>query len=197
MLDKSVPYFNVILKRDRGTPVPSFSLPGGFSFCLFAGGDERAWADIETSVGEFADESEALEYFRKEYLPRSDDLKRRLVFVRTEGGERIGTFACWWNFTGERRDASLHWFGVKPGYRDRGIGKALVTECLQTLIRLEGDRDVWLHTQTGSYKAIGIYLKTGFCIVEGETFGGYTNDYLQAMPVLREKMGARLAGYGK
>jgi hypothetical protein len=50
---------------------------------------------------------------------------------------------------------------------------------------LEGDKDIFLHTQTWSYKAIGLYLKASFEILESESFGHYKNDYEKAMPILR------------
>ncbi|GIN88828.1 hypothetical protein J6TS2_52140 [Heyndrickxia sporothermodurans] len=49
-------------------------------------------------------------------------------------------------------------------------------ECINQLKQLEGDKDIFLHTQTWSYKAIGIYLKAGFNILEDGSFAKYKND---------------------
>ena len=59
---------------------------------------------------------------------------------------------------------------------------------MEKALSIEGDRDIYLHTQTWSYKAIGIYMSAGFEIVEKGTFGEYANEYEKAMPVLIEKM---------
>ena len=186
MLDKTVPYFNVIMKRGVREPTSEFDLPPGFSWTRFIHGNETEWASIETSVGEFASEQEALEYFQREYLPYAHELERRLLFVRAETGEAVGTITSWWNYTGERRDPSIHWLAVRNEYQGLGLGKALVSECLKRLAVLDGEKDVWLHTQTWSHKAIGLYIKAGFQLVEHESFSQYANDYEDAIPILRK-----------
>ncbi len=185
MLDKTVPYFNVIMKRRARLPVVTHELPSEFSLAGFGPRDEVQWAGIETAVGEFMTESEALTYFQATYLPHSDELTRRCVFVRQADGAAVGTITSWWNTTEERRDPSVHWLAVRPDYQGLGLGKALVSECLKRLVWLEGDRNIFLHTQTWSHRAIAIYIKAGFEFVGQGSFGGYPNDYEQAMPVLR------------
>lgn len=185
MLDRTVPYFNVILKRRAGLPIVTHALPPDLSLTWFSPGDEVQWAGIETSVGEFATESQALDYFQRMYLPYADELTRRCVVVRAGNGDAVGTVTSWWSETGNRRDPAVHWLAVRPEYHGLGLGRALVAQCLQQLSSLEGDRAVWLHTQTWSHRAIAIYIKAGFEFVEHESFGNYKNDYENAMPVLR------------
>lgn len=192
MLDKSIPYFNVIMKRAAGTPLSHYGLPIGFSFGKYKAGMEVDWAVIEASVGEFDTVEESLNYFKNEYLPHSEELKQRLLFVLNQEGKAIGTITGWWNHTRERRDLSIHWFAVKGEYQGLGIGKALVAECMRVLKNLEGDEDVYLHTQTWSYKAIALYLKTGFNIKVSETFSLYQNDYEHALPILQKLLNNKL-----
>lgn len=184
MLDRSVPYFNVIMKRQPGRPIPECPLPAGYAIARFIPGNEESWAEIEASVGEFDSAGEAIRYFRQTYMPLPDELGKRLLFVENERGEAVGTIMCWWDYTGVRRDPSVHWFAVKRGFQGLGLGKALVAACLREMIRLEGDRDIYLHTQTWSYKAVRLYSRFGFEIVRDETFGSYANDYDRAMPIL-------------
>ena len=174
--------------RKANTPIPKPILPNNYSVVFFSNGEEKNWAEIETSVGEFESESKALAYFQTEYLPYIKELERRLFFLQTREGENIATVTIWWNYTGERRDVSLHWVGVKPEYQGLGLGKALVFESMERMLRIEGDRDVYLHTQTWSYKAIGIYLQAGFEFIKEGSFSGYENDYEKAIPILKEKM---------
>ena len=185
MLDKTLPYFNVIMRRRAGIPIVSHRLPSGFVITGFVPGDEVLWARIETSVGEFVMDGDALTYFQMTYLPYCDELPRRCVFVRGPDGGAVGTITSWWNTTDKRRDPSLHWLAIHPSSQGLGLAKALVSECLQRLVGLEGDRDIFLHTQTWSHRAIAIYLKAGFEFVRQGSFGGYPNDFLQAMPVLK------------
>ncbi|MDQ0971200.1 ribosomal protein S18 acetylase RimI-like enzyme [Neobacillus niacini] len=188
MLDKSIPYFNVIMKRPAGTPIPNFLLPEGYSFAWFTEGKEQQWAEIEASVSEFLNTDDALNYFRIEYLPFLSELKQRVLFIQNEKGNEVGTITGWWNMTEGKRDPSIHWFAVKKEYQNQGLGKALVCECLNRLSLLDGDNDIYLHTQTWSYKAIGIYLKVGFEIMKEESFSQYNNDYELAIPHLKKML---------
>jgi hypothetical protein len=40
MLDKSIPYYDVLMVRKKGTLVKDYKLPEGFEFVLFKSGDE-------------------------------------------------------------------------------------------------------------------------------------------------------------
>lgn len=192
MLDKSIPYFNVIMKREAGTPIPLYGLPVGFSFDRYKPGMEVDWAAIEASVGEFESAEESLNYFRNEYLPHNEELQKRLLFVLNQERKPIGTITAWWNQTDERLDSSIHWFAVQKEYQCLGIGKALVAECIRNLQILEGDEVIYLHTQTWSYKAIALYMKTGFIIEVSETFSFYQNDYEHALPILQSLLNNKL-----
>ncbi|HHV60925.1 MAG TPA: GNAT family N-acetyltransferase [Clostridiaceae bacterium] len=185
MLDKSIPYFDVLMKREKGTQIKNYKLPEGFEFVLFKNGDEKEWAEIEASVGEFNTAADALAYFSKNFLPYIDELERRCIFIRNDQGEKVATLTIWWRYTGVRRVPWLHWVAVKPEYQGLGLGKAIVSEGMKRFIEIEGDRDIYLHTQTWSYKAINIYRKLGFEITAEKGIGGYeNNNYEKAMALL-------------
>jgi hypothetical protein len=46
VLDKSIPYFNVIMKRSSIEPIVNVELPKGYSFSWFTEGKEEQWAKI-------------------------------------------------------------------------------------------------------------------------------------------------------
>ena len=186
MLDKSLQYYDLLLKRVKGTRYEKFSLPEGFRFVPFVSGDEKDWAEIETSVGEFDRAVDALVYFQNDYLPFKGELERRCVFIEDKAGRKIATSTVWWCYTGLRRDPWIHWVAVNPEYQGQGIGKALLSECMRKLLEIEGDRDSYLHTQTWSYKAINIYRKMGFEITDEKGLAGYdNNDKDKALELLR------------
>jgi GNAT superfamily N-acetyltransferase len=188
LLDKSLPYFNIIMCREKGTPVPEIVLPDGYNFSLYSKGDEKYWAEIETSVGEFDDVHEALLNFHDEYSPYIKELGQRMLFIENRDGVKIATATIWWNYTGERKDPSLNWIGVRPEYQGLGFGKAIVFEVLRRMLKVDGDVRVFLHTQTWSYKAVGIYLQAGFKFIKHGAFGDYQNDYDKYLPVLLGKI---------
>ena len=156
MLDKNVPYFDVLMHRKKGTPISD-------------------------------DELEAFIYFQKYYLPFLSELERRCLFIENEKGEKIATSTAWWNYTGSRRDPWLHWVAVSPKYQNMGLGKAVVSEALQLMLDIEGDRDFYLHTQTWSHRAIKIYEKLGYVITNEKNLYKYSNEnYDKAMEVLNK-----------
>lgn len=192
MLDKSIPYLNIVMQRKANTSIPQYVLPQGYRFVQFSPGDEIQWAEIETSVGEFDSVQEALNYFQENYLAYPGEVERRTIFVQTTEGEKVGTVTSWWNYTGVRRDLALEWIAVRPYYQGKGLGKAVVYEGVRNMVEIEGDRDIFLHTQTWSYSAVPIYLKAGFQFIKEGSFSRYKNDYEKAIPYLEEKLKVKL-----
>ena len=188
MLDKSLPYFNVLLKRLPQTAIPESILPEGYRFEYFKDGDEMAWTEIEISVLEFTNTTEAVEYFSKDYLPHIDELKRRTIFLISPDDEKVGTAAAWWSFKGEKKVQSIHWVAVKPSHQKLGLGRALINMITSLSVQIDGDNEIYIHTQTWSHQAISLYLQGGYRILEKEIFGKYKNDFEQALPILKDKL---------
>ena len=187
MLDKTIPYYHVLMKREKGSPIKEYLLPNGFNYMLFRAGDEKEWAEIETSVGEFDRAVDALVYFQRDYLPYKNELERRCIFIENDKGRKVATLTIWWCYTELRRDPWIHWVAVCPEYQGLGLGKAIVFEGMKRLMEIEGDRDVYLHTQTWSYKAINIYKKAGFKITNEKGLAGYENsEYEKAIILLQD-----------
>ncbi|MHB1151536.1 MAG: GNAT family N-acetyltransferase [Eubacteriales bacterium] len=176
MLDKSLPYIDIIMRRPV-LPPPSAVLPGGYRFALFGesigggvsyGNDDgyiRDWAEIETSVLEFSDVQMAEEYLRREFLPYRDELRKRMLFVITPDGKRVGTATAWWNDFNSERTPWVHWVSVRPEYQGLGLGRAVIYEAVRLLHEINGDKEFYLHTQTWSHKAVLLYESAGFEIV--------------------------------
>jgi len=185
MLDKTVPYANLKMVRKAGTPIPDFPLPSGFKFVLYKDGDEADWARIETSVDEFDSEFAALLLFKEQFIPHSDELKRRLVFIENENGIKVATANAWWSFVDGERRAWLHWVSVDPLYQGLGLGKAVTVKVTELLKEIEGDVDFYLSTQTWSYKAIDIYIKCGYIPTDEKAlYHGKHRDYKKALKIL-------------
>ena len=186
MLDKSVPYAGLYMCRKTGTPIPGSPLPDGYRFELYNPGDEESWAGIESSVLEFDSEFAALLYFNGKFMPYPEDLKRRCLFIEKDDGEKIATATVWWDYIEGQRRPWLQWVGVDPRYQGTGLGKALVSKALTQMVELEGDVDFYLHTQTWSYKAVGIYKAHGFQPTDNKVLYKKRRDnYKKAMRILK------------
>ncbi|MHC4985556.1 MAG: GNAT family N-acetyltransferase [Planctomycetota bacterium] len=88
-------------------------------------------------------------------------LRRRMLFAETSQGEAVGTVSAWWTRKQNVRWAFVHWYAVIPKHQGRGLGKALLTRCLQIMKSL-GHRRAFVGTQLIRLPAIKTYLDFGF-----------------------------------
>jgi ribosomal protein S18 acetylase RimI-like enzyme len=190
MLDKSIPYKNIIMRKEGRSPSFFWEIPNGFRIRTYAPGDEKEWAAIEASVGEFDTAAEAEQYFIETYLPYPEEISRRCFFVLSPSNVYAGTCIAWYIRKTGGETGVIHWFGVRPEYQGLGVGKALLTECLR-LFAASNAYPAWLHTQTWSHKAIGLYHAAGFRMLKSGTFDNNPNDYLEAVEILKTAVSAQ------
>ena len=187
MLDKSVPFVDILMHRPAGTPLVLPPLPDGYAFRFYRPGDEKSWAKIETAVLEFPSAWAARRRFRKLFGDRREALPLRCVFIENPEGEKVATATAWSVTLGGLETPWLSSVGVMSAWQGQGLGKAIIGEALATVLRLDGDRDVWLHTQTWSHRAVGIYEGMGFYISRRDDLPGYKNNRVDdAIRILAE-----------
>ncbi len=195
MVDTSIPYKKIIMKLDSSDNIPRPAvLPENFYFRMYQDGDAAHWARIETSVGEFKKEEDALKYFSEEFLPHAAELKRRCVFICSPEGLPIATGTAWFFCNNSRIFSQLHWIAVSPEYQKKGLGKAAVQKVLAVFREISPDEDVLLRTQTWSHEAVRLYHRLGFRVMREDLFGLYmigstpskSYDADAAMDILRD-----------
>jgi len=186
MLDKTIPFAKLYMRRKAGTPIQVFPLPENFKFVYYKDGDESDWAKIEASVEEFDSEFSALMLFKETFITHVDELYRRCLFVENSDGKKVATATAWWSVIDDKRRAWLQWVSVAPGFQGLGLGKAIVSRVTEILLELEGDVDFYLGTQTWSYKAINIYKKIGYEPTDEKKLYGWKrrNHYKKALKIL-------------
>ncbi|OQO71052.1 GNAT family N-acetyltransferase [Enterococcus villorum] len=186
MLDKHIPYAEIWMSRPIGGILPNVSLPDGYHFECYTLRDERSWAQIEVSVGEFETKEEGMTYFQLVFFPYQDQLQQRMLFVVTESGKKIATGTAWYK---QRKDGCyplFHWLAVMPEHQGKGIARALTVEVLRRFQELETHGPIYLRTQTWSHPAIKLYQKLGFSILPENFDGSENKDYPLAMKVLEQ-----------
>lgn len=184
MLDRSIPYYNIIMKKNAPTTFDTPALPAQFELHAYRPGVEQQWAELEYEIGDFPSVQEASAYFAKTYLSRSTFLARRGIFVSDKkSGGLVGACIAWFDEQNGALVSSLHWLITKEAYHGRGIGSALIAAAL-SIYEKENAFPVYLHTQPWSYQAIRLYHKFGFQLMKQESFAGYENQYALAVPVL-------------
>lgn len=187
MLDKSIPYLKIFMKRDKNSSIIPYNLPKGFSYTYFKEGDEKAWAEIELSVGEFQTLEEGIALITKEIEQDKERLNNRIIFIENEKGEKVATGTAWREIDEEKGKVSrAHWIATRADYQGKGLGSAIFYKTLTTALEKEGESDVYLSTQTWSHVAIRMYIKQGFYITGERVFGKDNNDYPKNEEMLKE-----------
>lgn len=79
MLDRSIPYYNIILKCNSYHHSKTM-LPKGYYFRNYTEGDENAWARLEYEIGDFSSIDEARKYFIDTYCEHLSELKKKMYF---------------------------------------------------------------------------------------------------------------------
>ena len=182
MIDRSIPYYNLILKCNKNSATP-ISLPEGYSFKMYEVGDEKHWAKLEYGIGDFSSVEEAEVYFKTNYCNQIDELKKRCVFVVDTYGDVVASCIAWHDSKDNDTVASLHWLVVSPEHQGKYIGLALCQKVMD-IFNERGETPIYIHTQPWSYKAIMLYSKLGFKIQKTDTFSHYENQYEQAIKTL-------------
>ncbi|MDF9825508.1 ribosomal protein S18 acetylase RimI-like enzyme [Breznakia sp. PF5-3] len=169
MLNKDLPYCDIIMKADAkvATNHKILTLPEGYSYKMYEDGDEEHWIEIEYSVHEFESKEKARDYFNRVFMPYKDTLPKRMCFILDENKNYVATSSAWFKNSKERYYAVLHWVSTSPSAQGKGLGRAIVTYALSKFKETDPEeKEIFLHTQTWSYKAVGLYGKLGFKITE-------------------------------
>jgi ribosomal protein S18 acetylase RimI-like enzyme len=159
-MDRSVEHIGLTMFRPDLRDIPAVVLPPGYSIRLYRDGDRENWAKIEMSAGEFSTLDRGLEAFDHDFGSDLGEVERRMLFLEADGIGPIGTTTAWFaEFRGEAIGL-IHWVALKSEHHGRGLSKPLLAAALS---RMSGfDSAAHLHTQTNSWRAIGLYETFGF-----------------------------------
>ena len=183
MLDRTIPFYNTIMKCSAYSP-RRVELPDGFSVVPYRRGYEKGWAKLECSVGDFYSFEAAEKYFAGTYL-RDPGRFSDILFLLNREHEVVGSCNAWQDMRGEHSVSSLHWLVVRKRYQGKGLGRALCTAVMNIFAR-RGALPVYIHTQPWSWKAVLLYLSLGFSLQKTDTFSHYENEYAKALAELRK-----------
>lgn len=186
MLNKTIPYKNLLMRCDELQDDAFGVLPEGYYFRMYQDGDERLWVEVEFSIGEFERMSvkQVEDYFKNEYYSRKDLLYKRCVFVMNSAKKAVGTCMAWYDHKNGLPVASVHWLAVNPRYQRLGIGRALMTKVLR-IFNHQDEFPVYLHTQPWSFNAVRLYADLGFNLLKTEGFSDFNNEFDEGMMAIK------------
>lgn len=198
MIDRNIPFCNIIMRLDEPTQ-KQIVLPDGFTSDGYRDGDDEVWARLETECGDFATYQKALDFFRKCY-PTSDPVFReRFTMIRDKNGDGAASCIAWYTMrNGKAMIPSLEFLVTREDLGGLGLAQAAAAETVNRFVA-RGEKTAYLHTQPWSYRAIWIYHKMGFRICQKDRFWEFPNDFDQAKELLaslmpKDKYDALIAG---
>lgn len=120
MLDKTIPFYNTIMKCSDYAP-RRLDLLDGFSTVSYQYGYEKEWAKLEYTIGDF-DSSEAAEkYFVETYLQNSE-LFPNILFLLNKEHNVVGSCIAWQDIRGENSVSCVSFCMKKIlGYKENPI----------------------------------------------------------------------------
>lgn len=137
----------------------SLRLPEGYSFRMYAPGDEKEWIRVQDEADDYTDADENL--FNREFGSNRSELPRRMVFLK-HGDSFIGSATAWLDdIHGKPETGRLHWVAIIPAYQGKGLAKILAAFTLSLFQELECKRS-YLMTNAVRIPAISLYLQLGF-----------------------------------
>ena len=185
MLDRMIPFYNTILRCDHYLAKDT-ALPESYSVVTYKPGYEKAWAELEYSIGDFDSAGEAEEYFVSTYL-KDTDKTDNILFLKDAEDKIIGSCIAWQDDRNGALVSSLHWLIVDENHQGMGLGKALCC-AVMNIYAGKGAFPVYIHTQPWSWKAILLYVSLGFKLQKNDTFSHYVNQHDDAMRTLKEQL---------
>ncbi len=182
-INKNLLYVDLYLYYDLKT-IPNYSLPDGFHYVNFKKGDEKVWAEIETSAGEFDSIEDALNKFHQSF--HNEDMSNMCFFIENDKNQRVATATAYYTNMGDIT-GKVHWIAIDKDYQGYKLSKPLISHVLKRLKEL-GHTKTILHTQTYSWLATKIYLDMGFIPyhLEEKYKGWQIIKYLTHHPVLND-----------
>ena len=159
-MDQSVEFIEFAMIRDRSSVVSDRPLPDGFAIRTFEPGDERYWVDIEMRAGEFSTPERGHLAFDRDFRPGYDRLESQMFFLVHETDGPIGTATAWQGNQFGHEMGQLHWVAIVPEHQGKGLAKSLLAVVMRRIA--EDHAEVYLTTQTSSWRAVGMYRAFGF-----------------------------------
>lgn len=186
MIDRTIPFYNIILRCDEYCP-KRIKLPDGYTIVPYKKGFEADWARLEYAIGDFSSVEEAMEYFMEKYPNRGND--DDILFLLNDKGQVVGSCIAWVDIRQGGSVNSLHWLIVDERHQRNGLGRTLCCEALNRFY-LRRQKTIYIHTQPWSWKAILLYVSLGFRLQKTDMFAAYTNQYDHAMKILKSVLSA-------
>ena len=108
MIDKTIPYYNVLMRYDGPAMMECPIAPEGYRFRGYKAGDETAWAQMEVDNYDFDTFENAKTYFVNKYCTFPQKLQEGFVGIENELGKLCGIVICWEDIRENEMVSTVH-----------------------------------------------------------------------------------------
>ena len=160
-------------------PLPNVEVPDGYELRTFLLGDEEGWANcINRAYSTQRDKTSwTAQNVTEKFVQNPCFIPDGCFFV-VHGGRIVGAFMAWREIEAGPQRGRLHWLGVDPEHRRRGLAKLLTVRVLGYLLA-HGLTSIFLDTSYAYPIAMQMYSKLGF--VEMPRLFDYVRELAQAL----------------
>lgn len=186
MLEKDIPDLNIFMMCDHLDQGALIDIPKGFYIRSCKPNELDIWKafPFDNDEDKKTYYNYMTEYFNNVYLERKDEFYHKCLFLcEDKTNKPVATCFIWKAYN---KINTIHWFKTIKQYEGKGLGRALLSYIMNSLD--ESDYPVFLHTQPGSFRAIGLYSSFGFKIVTNDVIGYRKNHYKESLPTLQQFM---------
>lgn len=162
MIDYSLPYYGLLMKKSDFSNTPSYKLPEGYFFCTYREGMKEDWVRIHTAAQMVETKKKASEAFDQKILPHDELLKEFCVFICDEDGQGVANASLLPGYHFGEMRWQVYWVAVMPEHNGLHLCHALIAYLVDLFCSKIGDEWMYLATQTWNYCAISVYKDLGF-----------------------------------
>lgn len=143
------------------SPFEELPLPEGYSFSHYKGPEDvHVWNECTKNHGDTTPEEAR---FKQEIFDFKDIVPEEDVWFLDYNGEHVGTATSF--IWGGTNVGDMHWVGIRPDFRGKGLSKYLC-QIIQKTLRDRGADYISLTTGEARKAAVKAYLTAGFLPVE-------------------------------
>lgn len=181
-----IPDLNIFMMCEKLNSSALSKLPEGFYIRNCTPGELKLWKEFPFDTTEDKNKyyDYMTNYFNEVYGSNIAEFYNRCLFVcESKNNKPVATCFIWKAYN---KINTIHWLKVLKEYEGKGLGRALLSHIMTSLN--DDDYPVFLHTQPGSFRAIGLYSAFGFKIITNKIIGYRKNEYKESLPILKQHM---------
>jgi GNAT superfamily N-acetyltransferase len=181
------PDIGVFMMCDSLNPAALSSMPEGYHIRYIKKSELEFWKMMSMDGYPNADHAAfhkfISDYYDRIYAPQGELFYNTCLVVADEEDNPVATCFTWKLYN---RFTTVHWYKTLKKCEGIGIGRALFSVVMSKLT--PSDYPVYLHTQTGSFRAIHLYGDFGFKILKDKIIGNRRNELGESLPILKKLM---------